>query len=66
MILIWVGFSPEIASVSPGIVTAGVGENILLACTATGTPPIEYKWLKDGDQIPSKGNLYSQASKALE
>lgn len=54
-----VGLSPKIVSESPGMVNAKVGGNVLLTCTATGTLPIEYKWLKDGSKIPEKCKLYT-------
>ena len=37
------------------MVTVKVGENALLACTATGTQPIKYEWLKDENKMPLRG-----------
>lgn len=51
----FIGLPPSVTSGSPGMVTVKVGENMLLACTATGTQPIKYEWLKDGNKMPLQG-----------
>ena len=51
------GLSPKIVSESPGMINAKLGSNVLLTCTATGTMPIEYSWLKDGSKLSQKCKL---------
>ena len=38
------------------------GENVMLTCTATGTQPIQYKWLKDGNEIKIQGKSACRVS----
>ncbi len=51
--------SPEVISASPDAITVKTGESVLLTCTATGTQPIEYRWLKDGKKIQLQGTHFN-------
>lgn len=46
-----VDIAPEITS-SPQNVELFVGDKLDLSVTATGTPPLNYQWYKDGEPIP--------------
>lgn len=48
-------FPPEVTSQTTNV-TAFEGKVVSLSVAATGTPPIAYQWLKDGQKIPNATN----------